>query len=264
MSCKPTYKGKRYNSLEELYRANVINPQQKQQAQQLYSQYLDTIFPDSKVKDIVYHASFLRNEDFSLFAKRSFNGEINSGIHFGTKNQALDRAETIERREIFEPLYDGDMPYIFAQQKYNKDIKELTLNEQADVMSDVFEEIEFLEKLQKRGYKIFPAILNAVNMKRIKDEGINNNLFQDNDSVVYVNERETDYQNLGDTFSKLLDSYAVKDDSQIHILGSKKDIEGFKKFVQGKSFNKELAQKIQDKLEKLYPEIKLNITNNPI
>ena len=29
-------------------------------------------------------------------------------------------------------------------------------------------------------------------------------------------------------------------------------------------FDKELAQKIQDKLEKLYPEIKLNITNNPI
>jgi len=31
-----------------------------------------------------------------------------------------------------------------------------------------------------------------------------------------------------------------------------------------KTFDKELAQKIQNKLEKLYPEIKLNITNNPI
>ena len=43
------------------------------------------------------------------------------------------------------------------------------------------------------------------------------------------------------------------------------DIEGFKEFVQGKqTFDKELAQKIQDKLQKLYPEIKLNITNNPV
>jgi hypothetical protein len=33
-----------------------ITPQQKQQTLQLYSQYLDTIFPDSKVKDIVYRA----------------------------------------------------------------------------------------------------------------------------------------------------------------------------------------------------------------
>jgi hypothetical protein len=34
-----------------------ITPQQKATAQQLYSQYLDTIFPDSKVKDIVYHGT---------------------------------------------------------------------------------------------------------------------------------------------------------------------------------------------------------------
>jgi len=36
---------------------NDITPQQKQQALQLYSQYLDSIFPDSKVKDIVYHGT---------------------------------------------------------------------------------------------------------------------------------------------------------------------------------------------------------------
>ena len=39
MSCKPTYKGKRYNSLEELYNANGANTQE---AQQLYSYYLET------------------------------------------------------------------------------------------------------------------------------------------------------------------------------------------------------------------------------
>ena len=38
MSCKPTYKGIRYNSLEELYKANGVNTQQ---AQQLYSEYLE-------------------------------------------------------------------------------------------------------------------------------------------------------------------------------------------------------------------------------
>ena len=30
MSCKPTYKGVRYNSLEELYNANGVNIQQAQ------------------------------------------------------------------------------------------------------------------------------------------------------------------------------------------------------------------------------------------
>jgi hypothetical protein len=43
MSCKPTYKGVRYNSLEELYKANGVNEYQKQQAQQWYSQYLDSL-----------------------------------------------------------------------------------------------------------------------------------------------------------------------------------------------------------------------------
>lgn len=39
MACKPQYKGVRYNSLEELYNANGANTQQ---AQQLYSSYLQT------------------------------------------------------------------------------------------------------------------------------------------------------------------------------------------------------------------------------
>ena len=43
MGCKPTYKGKRYNSLEELYNANEANPNQKKQAQQLYSEYLESL-----------------------------------------------------------------------------------------------------------------------------------------------------------------------------------------------------------------------------
>ena len=41
MSCKPTYKGKRYNSLEAL-KSSVITPQQKQQAQQKFQEYVDT------------------------------------------------------------------------------------------------------------------------------------------------------------------------------------------------------------------------------
>jgi len=42
-------------------------------------------------------------------------------------------------------------------------------------------------------------------------------------------------------------------------------VEQFKSWVDNKNnFDKKLTQKIQDKLEKLYPEIKLNITNNPV
>ena len=40
MSCKHTYNGKRYDSLEEA-QAALITPQQKQQALQAYSQYVE-------------------------------------------------------------------------------------------------------------------------------------------------------------------------------------------------------------------------------
>jgi len=78
---------------------NQITPQQKQQALQVYSQYLDTIFPDSKVKDIVYHGtrefspSGVRKPEFEVFDK-SYIGygqgtrDGLKGFYFGTKNIA--------------------------------------------------------------------------------------------------------------------------------------------------------------------------------
>jgi hypothetical protein len=74
-----------------------ITPQQKQQAQQLYSEYLDTIFTDSKVKDIVYHGA---NEPIEgeKFTKRE--GATGRGIWFsGSRKYAqiqMDRAQPSE------------------------------------------------------------------------------------------------------------------------------------------------------------------------
>jgi len=58
-----------------------ITQQQKQQALQQYSAYLDTIFPNSKVKDIVYHGTALK---FDKFNKSNLP---DSGIYFD-KNKA--------------------------------------------------------------------------------------------------------------------------------------------------------------------------------
>jgi hypothetical protein len=142
-----------FNSIKQ------ITPQQKQEAQQLYSQYLDTVFPDSKVKDIVYHAS---NVDF-------------------TKNN-------------FEKDWEGVFRGIFFYDK----------------KSDVF---------GKQGYKYDnPAIINLINP-------------------------EVGYEAVQKTFDKVTGEGAIQynekgivqavvfEPEQIHILGSKQDIEGFKEFV---------------------------------
>ena len=48
--------------------------------QQQYSQYLNTIFPDSKVKEIVYHST--KNKELNIVSKRIDT----SSFWFGTKN----------------------------------------------------------------------------------------------------------------------------------------------------------------------------------
>ena len=83
MSCKPTYKGVRYNSLEELYRANGVNEQQKQQAQQLYSQYLDSLNKPNtnpilqgnqqeQIKKFIELQERLNNKEFLEGAKNAY------------------------------------------------------------------------------------------------------------------------------------------------------------------------------------------------
>lgn len=69
-----------------------VTPEQKQQAQQLYSQYLDTIFPDSKVKDIVYHGTNRKFEQFNkdfLASRDAYKSASSLGFYFTTsKNLA--------------------------------------------------------------------------------------------------------------------------------------------------------------------------------
>jgi hypothetical protein len=122
-----------------------ITPEQKQQALQQYSQYLDTIFPDSQVKNIVYHST---NDKFEKF-KIGDTGYLGKGIYFFWDN--------------------------IGKEKYN-----------------------------------ISAIINTTNPEIIDD---------------YLNQKRS-----GDSILHI-DELIVFEPEQIHILGSKQDIEGFKEFV---------------------------------
>ncbi len=62
-----------------------ITSQQKQQALQLYSQYLDSVFPDSKVKDIVYHGA---DEKISFFDFTKKKNKNEKGLFFFGKKRS--------------------------------------------------------------------------------------------------------------------------------------------------------------------------------
>lgn len=136
-----------------------ITPQQKQQAQQLYSQYLDTIFPDSKVKDVVYHGS--QDKNIERFSK-DLIGTTRSG---------------------------GKSRLSFGEGFYFSPTK-LGANEYAE--SDTDEGIKFTGK-------VYSVILNNPQLDLLP----NGTPFQ----------------------------LVVKESEQIHILGSKQDVEGFKDFI---------------------------------
>ena len=172
--------------------------------QEQYSQYLNQIFPNSLVKDIVYHKTVAEN--FEVFDKEKV---VTGGFYF---TRTRDRYDHVADRTTKKVRTISAILNLL-----NPDI------EDTDFASEGINEWQHIENYKKRTGK---------------------------DSII----DDTGHEEI-----------IVFEPEQIHILGSKQDIEGFKNWVNGRNnFGKDLAKKIQDKLEKLYPEIKLNITNNPV
>jgi hypothetical protein len=74
---------------------NQITLQQKQQAAEIYSKYLDTIFPDSKVKDIVYHKTPFSFDKFEKPIEERKLNKLNKSdaIFFNFENKGFFRSK---------------------------------------------------------------------------------------------------------------------------------------------------------------------------
>lgn len=164
-----------------------ITPQQKQQALQLYSQYLDTIFPDSKVKEIVYRGT---PENYPI--KKGISPSLGEGITFTSdKEWARSYTENGSAPTLHTVLINIKNPIVLED-----NIDKLSENKQ-----------------------------NAYIKQR------NNKV---NDGVISLNE------------------YLVIEPEQIHILGSKKDIEGFKEFVSNNSKKEIINQEVKEGVQELF------------
>ena len=160
----------RLNQIQEIFNQN---PElSKIGTLEQYAIYLDTIFPDSKVKDIVYHFSNVKidkpnKEKFSLSAninrRKGFFGiseNINPGNNFAN--------------------VEGSIPHAMLFNMKNPDFGD---------------------------FSILPPVV-------AKDET--------KDSAIIKQRGDINY-------------YSVFEPEQIHILGNKQDVKGFKEFVSGKS-----------------------------
>ena len=184
----------------------TITVEQKQQALEVYSQYLDTIFPDSKMKDIVYRGVPYKNANFDKKHLKPalnafyFTDSVNEAKYYGSTKRDEDN-NVLEYGTLFPAVLNIKNPY----------------NNQLGLIKN-------LEDIKE--YEIYYPDLR-ISAKTVK-------LLQDNNYDGYVTQVEFGEQhNFGQT-----QDYKYKvvfEPEQIHILSSKKDIEGFKEFVNNKS-----------------------------
>jgi hypothetical protein len=178
--------GDLFESNSEL--SNIGTPEQ-------YSQYLDTIFPDSQVRDIVYHGSIYSN-------KQKFKESTRvSGHYFATTpKEALQHAE----RQLSNSK-DATLYGILLNIKNPRVIDKVIDYEDLDT------EVKFT-----KGDELFYDGADGIIAEKVE-------------------EYNTTYKTPESTWIEK--QIIVFEPEQIHILGSKQDIEGFKKFVTKPKFN---------------------------
>lgn len=204
-----------------------ITPQQKQQAIQFYSSYLDTIFPNSKVKDIVYRGST---------DKPTNKKSRELGIFFTDDKNAAN---------IYAVKYKDDE---FEDSIIQRIVKKFGLN---PTIEQIKSEIAFFEKMgatkeqierDAKKYQEYiqnnkgiteQAILNIENPKNLTvkdwfDNYDDSSSLKENADGLLLKGGEQSNNRIYDAGENQI---VVFQPEQIHILGSKQDIEGVKEFV---------------------------------
>lgn len=296
-----SYKQMREDIKNEPINNYEITPQQKQQAQQLYSEYLDTIFPDSEVKDIVYRG--VGKEDIKLFQYWTNN---RAEAYMYAKANITKSGKITERNPLasinkealdyFDSKYGENTYYILSldenslQQDWMMDededgfyfIKDEYLEEYEKIKKDYINQPNILKKISDKDKELLKNIKIVFDlydyvkiesesdlMKKYDDTDYINNIDNYKKAREYVDDNlnlkkirenigqiktallnirnpyieeivQEDLQNDWDAYKKghdgafLMDGdhFLVKSNTeQIHILGSKQDVEGFKKFI---------------------------------
>ncbi|MFZ4500436.1 MAG: hypothetical protein ACOYMZ_02975 [Minisyncoccia bacterium] len=194
-----------------------------------YSSYIESIFPASKVKEILWHTS---NVDFEHFdVSKSGSGTYGTGIYFDKELRGEDAPfkypavvdlenpleishKTFKDKEELDRIFDVAYDFLDVQRELKKE--EVSEEEKGNIIIDIL----FGATTQNLSeYKNnFPSLegINSIEeyIRKIK-------VLTGKDGV--IQHRDSDFETVQE--------YIVFDQSQIHILGSKSDKEKFKEFV---------------------------------
>lgn len=199
---------------QEQQEINRLNTQQKLQAQQLYSQYLDTIFPDSKVKDILYRGSRNPNAlEASDIDPEKGTGvkNLGIGIYLAKDKELADKYSGETGRTTAFIVNVPDFYITAIQRNYDRGYSTPDKVSVQEVTSNTSDTIINFEYLDRDSYVPF-------NKYTGKYTGpVDENGFPVYQEKIFAMPYWT--------------QMAVNSNKQIHPLGSKQDIQGFKNFV---------------------------------
>jgi len=179
---------------EEVEKTNLqITSQQKQEALQKYSQYLNTVFPNSKIKDVVYHST--KADKLNIVSKRIDDSVFWMGTKdnikigfYSTTNKEYSQSFITDINEKDEPVLNGNT-------------------------------FSLLINIEN------PFYANSNDTTGIQIEGITEEQKNELD--------ENGYDGILDLDEKYTtEDIVIFEPEQVHILGSKQDIEGFKNYIQ--------------------------------
>ncbi len=167
-----------------------------------YCEYLDTIFPESKVKDIVYHGTINNFDEFNL-------------DYFNSNSGSRDRKDPA--------FYFTSKKIVAKDFLFNKNGKILSLL--LNIKNPEIIDGKHKNLIGKRGMTTLIDIPNFIN--KGKDGIIINDVLDINPKAGL--KRVIDGVGNEEYYSNI---YATFKNNQSFILGSKQDLENFKKFVE--------------------------------
>lgn len=196
-----------------------------------YSQYLDSIFPDSKVKDIVYHGTKGEKFDTVDFSKNYFKGNV----FYVSKFQDEARGYATKKGNVVSMLINAKNVQFQRDAFFgNRPQTKAEIQAQINAIKNSKFALEFIgEELE---VEVFPTLKEATEFskrnsgwKTLTESVKQEKLTELNNSLTNTKEFDTVLTN-NDAGERTI--YIVNKPEQIHILGNKQDIEGFRNFVQ--------------------------------
>lgn len=171
-----------------------------------YSEYLETIFPESKIKDIVYHQTTSKEFDVTEWKLSQLGGAYFNFYNSQKTNPKLIQGmiELFGKERTIKAVVDVRDPFIVNRQNYKEIEKKIGLSTQD--ISKLRNNFDLSENDSILGFA------NPTQDKGEIDDLENHSIPKDKKSSIELG---------------LFDP-----SNQVHILGSKQDIQGFRNFTQ--------------------------------